>query len=111
MAAKVADGQCGLTDGSSAGDWRLPTEAELTAIMDASCVDFGHPALIGKSGTGCYATDPWTSPFVAIGSLWTSTSLPDSTSTVAASVNLLDNGHVPIFKSGGSYFWLVRAGQ
>lgn len=31
-AINVADGQCGLTDKSKAGDWRLPTRDELTAI-------------------------------------------------------------------------------
>ena len=32
-AAGLADGQCGLTDGSSAGDWRLPTKAEWEATV------------------------------------------------------------------------------
>ena len=27
-AAALADGQCGLTDGSTVGDWRLPTRGE-----------------------------------------------------------------------------------
>ena len=29
-----SDGQCGLTDGSVEGDWRLPTRAEWEAILD-----------------------------------------------------------------------------
>ena len=32
-AAGLAAGQCGLTDGSSAGDWRLPTKAEWQATI------------------------------------------------------------------------------
>ena len=31
-AASLADGQCGLTDGSVAGNWRLPTKSELISI-------------------------------------------------------------------------------
>jgi hypothetical protein len=30
----LADGQCGLTDGSSAGDWRLPNINELHSLID-----------------------------------------------------------------------------
>ena len=33
MAAGLADGQCGLSDGSFAGDWRLATEAEWQATV------------------------------------------------------------------------------
>jgi uncharacterized protein YcfL len=29
----MASGQCGVTDGSAAGDWRLPTESELRSIV------------------------------------------------------------------------------
>jgi hypothetical protein len=32
-AAQLAGGQCGLTDGSSPGDWRLPTKAEWEATI------------------------------------------------------------------------------
>ena len=30
----LADGSCGLTDGSSAGDWRLPNRFELLVLVD-----------------------------------------------------------------------------
>jgi len=32
----LASGQCGLTDGSSAGDWRLPSIRELHSVIDYS---------------------------------------------------------------------------
>jgi hypothetical protein len=32
----MADGQCGLTDGSEAGDWRLPNIRKLTSLVDFS---------------------------------------------------------------------------
>jgi len=31
----LADGSCGLTDGSIAGDWRLPNNKELFSLVDA----------------------------------------------------------------------------
>ena len=50
-AAKVADGQCGLTDGSKAGDWRLPTIKEWGAMIDKN---YSAPFLSNAAGTG-----PW----------------------------------------------------
>ena len=32
----LADGSCGLTDGSAAGDWRLPNKKELLSLIDYS---------------------------------------------------------------------------
>lgn len=32
--AQLADGQCGLADGSGAGAWRLPTRAEMLSLAD-----------------------------------------------------------------------------
>lgn len=39
---ELEDGQCGLTDGSSAGDWRLPNFRELFSVLDWSV---SHPVL------------------------------------------------------------------
>ena len=43
----LADGSCGLTDGSSAGDWRLPNLFELESLRDMGtnnpCLPSGHP--------------------------------------------------------------------
>ncbi|MFP3939218.1 MAG: DUF1566 domain-containing protein [Thermoanaerobaculia bacterium] len=43
-AATLAQGSCGLTDGSVAGDWRVPSIRELLSLVDYSQVD---PALPG----------------------------------------------------------------
>ena len=44
---RLADGQCGLTDGSQAGDWRLPDIKELVGLIDLTNYGFalpsGHP--------------------------------------------------------------------
>jgi hypothetical protein len=43
----LADGSCGLTDGSSAGDWRLPNLFELESLRNMGngnpCLPSGHP--------------------------------------------------------------------
>jgi hypothetical protein len=48
-AANLADGQCGLTVGSAADDWRLLTKEERRAFVDAS---YSNPALCNAAGTG-----------------------------------------------------------
>ena len=54
FAAALADGQCGLTDHSQPGDWRLPTRAEWESIF-RSCPS--SPEIAGRDGY-CYADDP-----------------------------------------------------
>ena len=57
----LAAGQCGLADGSKAGDWRLPNLNELESLVDVSAA---HPALTPGN------------PFVHVstGIYWSSTS-------------------------------------
>lgn len=59
-ANQLANGACGLTDGSKTGDWRLPNLVELESIVDVSA---SNPAIT----TG--------SPFINVsdGIYWTST--------------------------------------
>lgn len=47
-AAKLADGQCRLSDGSKAGDWRLPSKKELLTIIDRK---YQYPTLSNATGT------------------------------------------------------------
>jgi uncharacterized protein DUF1566 len=60
-AAALGSGQCGLTDGSLAGAWRLPTLEEWTAMLMPSCYPFpGGPTIPDKTGSACYLTGiPW----------------------------------------------------
>ena len=46
-AAALAAGTCGLTDGSAAGDWRLPHTAEWEAFYSA---EYSDPALVNTDG-------------------------------------------------------------
>jgi hypothetical protein len=43
------EGDCGLSDGSVAGDWRLPNRFELESLLDLA---FWDPALSNAAGTG-----------------------------------------------------------
>lgn len=51
FAAALGSGQCGLSDGSVPGSWRLPTLAELASLVDAR---FHDPSLSNARGDG-----PW----------------------------------------------------
>jgi len=56
-AAHVKDGDCGLTDGSSPGDWRLPTRDEWSATIARAvalgCVNGLAPSFTNDEGTNC----------------------------------------------------------
>jgi hypothetical protein len=62
-AAGLKSSDCGLTDKSSPGDWRLPTKAEWDATIARAvalgCVfggSGGPPSLTNDAGTACYGT-------------------------------------------------------
>ncbi|MBW2991578.1 DUF1566 domain-containing protein [Candidatus Woesearchaeota archaeon] len=52
ITASLADGQCDLTDGSTAGNWRVPTEAEWTDFLDTT---YASPPLCNA-----YCSAQWT---------------------------------------------------
>jgi Protein of unknown function (DUF1566). len=45
----LADGACGLSDDSEAGNWRLPNIKELQSLVDFA---YANPALPNTAGTG-----------------------------------------------------------
>ena len=53
----LKSGQCGLNDGSRAGDWRLPNARELQSLIDFA---YSGPALSNAAGTGKYNGDTFT---------------------------------------------------
>ena len=94
---KLANGQCGLTDGSTAGQWRLPDLAELSSLIDYGryAVDMpaGHP--FSKVVPGRY--------------YWSSTRTlrnPNDAVTVAVGHGLNIDGIVN-YDFGGAYVWPV----
>ena len=92
----LSAGWCGLTDGSSPGDWRLPNYKELFSLVDAENY---NPVL--QSGH----------PFTNVQSYfyWSSTS--GAHYTGAWNVDM-EEGHM-IFghPSNGQYVWPVRGGH
>lgn len=99
----LKSGDCDLTDGSAAGDWRLPNVTELESLVDAQKA---NPALT----TG--------HPFTSIQNVyyyWSSTTFVDAVfGTANANAWFVDmsDGYVSNISKGDSlYVWPVRDGQ
>jgi hypothetical protein len=102
----LASGSCGLSDGSSAGDWRLPNREELYSLVDFA---FYAPAVSNAAGTAKWsAGDPFTN--VQSSYYWSSTTY--AAETPYAWYVYMSWGYVgdnnP--KSNPYYVWPVRAG-
>jgi hypothetical protein len=93
----LASGQCGLADGSTAGQWRLPTRRELQSMTDESranpAVPVGHPGNnIQNNG------------------YWSSTTYADSPG-YAWFISLVDGSVDYDSKTSNRYAWPVRDGE
>jgi hypothetical protein len=101
-ADSLSAGQCGLTDGSVSGSWRLPTKSEWEAFV---CTSFNGPAVCNTAGT-----DQWTEndPFNNVpsnGLYWSST---ESTSTARA-INIYNGTQFFYYSKSSLYLvWPVR---
>lgn len=95
--AALATTYCGLTDGSTAGQWRLPNRNELQSLIDYTR---SSPAL------------PTGHPFTGVQSsyYWSSTTFAPGTG-LAWFVSLSDGSVGANGKAGGGYVWPVRGGQ
>ena len=105
-ANSLANGNCSLSDGSAAGDWRLPNVKELQSLIDFAYI---APALSNTAGTG-----QWTpgNPFTGVQSdnYWSSTTIADNTD-YAWSVFVYNGGVYGGIKTDSHYVWPVRGGQ
>ena len=123
-AAGLKSGDCGLTDHSSAGNWRLPSlecpspstvcypyspippTGEFATIFAPSC---GAPYILNTAGTGCWTEG---NPFsgVQVNLYWSSTTYANDPGLVwyvyLGFGNVTLNG-----KNGTIYVWPVRGGQ
>ena len=107
--AALAAGQCGLTDGSEAGMWRLATATEWTAMVtSARRQGFTAPTLTDSAGDA-----QWTEgdPFLAVqsggGGYWSSTEIDITT---AHDLKFVDGNLDPDDKSETNWVWPVRIG-
>jgi hypothetical protein len=102
----LANGQCGLTDDSSAGDWRLPNLRELHSLLHCGVAD---PALPDTAGTG-----QWTegNPFSGVQSetYWSSTTSASSPGG-AWRVYLKRGNSGTASKDDSYYVWPVQGGE
>ncbi|OAD20747.1 protein containing DUF1566 [Candidatus Thiomargarita nelsonii] len=104
IAANLANGQCGLSDGSIVGMWRLPTKLEWGVMIDKN---YSNPALSNAAGTSQWTEgDAFTGVQSSI--YWSST----ANGTSSAWVVRLDNGDVFSHDQANTGdVWAVRGGQ
>jgi hypothetical protein len=116
-AAALKSGDCaGLTDGSSAGDWRLPTKAEWSSTI-GKAVALGcklssrsDPTLTNDVGTQCLSAGPSSFAGVASDAYWSS-STDENAPAAAGFANLADTAVAGSAKDGTLRVWPVRGGQ
>jgi len=99
----LADGLCMLTDGSSAGDWRLPNRRELFSLVHD---EYFNPALPNTAGTGQWSYDD---PFLYVQSYiyWSS----NTSGSSAWFVNMSSGQVHTAYKVHEHWAWPVRGGH
>ncbi|MCB0155913.1 MAG: DUF1566 domain-containing protein, partial [Anaerolineae bacterium] len=98
LASILADGSCGLSDGSASGNWRLPNLNELHSLIDLSQSAPAMPA--GHSFID-----------VQTGVYWSSTTSTPNRRNIAWNVYLYTGGVYDGYKTFTNYVWPVRGGQ
>jgi hypothetical protein len=114
-AAGLEDGECGFTDGSSPGDWRLPTieewDSTVARAFTLGCTGASAPSLTNILGTACFSVGP--QPFTNVQSTyyWSSTAY-ENLENRAWLMDLSSGTHPYTLRTYmGSYVWPVRSGK
>jgi len=114
------DGQCDLTDGSSAGDWRLPTKAEWEATIARAvalgCVfgappPKGFPSLTNDAGAACLIEGSTSFVGVQSNSPYWSSDSEEANPIEAWRVQLRFGFISPGGKNPAFFVWPVRGGH
>jgi hypothetical protein len=102
-----------LTDGSSPGDWRLPTKEEWEATVEQAvalgCTGRNAPALVNKPGTECFSVEWPAFNNVQTAKYWSSVTNAEFP-FAARYVNLYSGGMYGNLKTESGYVWPVRGG-
>jgi len=109
---------CGLSDNSTPGEWRLPSKAEWAAMIEDALGDIGDPnctitppTITNDSGLGCWLSGPSSFTDVEEGFYWSSTTFvwfPSGIWGVSLESGTFGNNHKD---SELGYIWPVRGGQ
>ncbi len=99
---------CGLTDGSSQGDWRLPTKTEWMAMVAYAKMKGYSPVLTNAAGTAPLADGDAFNNVQSTNFYWTSTVNPLNI-TQAWIVNM--EAGTFFLTSSAAFVWPVRGGQ
>ncbi len=120
-AAGLEHGECGLTDNSSPGDWRLPTETEWEATIAEATICTGEraPSLMNTPGISCYMNgpQPFTGvmigppPFPDVGAIYWSSIAYAPDPSFAMTGNLYRGYVGRSYKTNADFVWPVRGGQ
>jgi formylglycine-generating enzyme required for sulfatase activity len=108
--AGLKDGQCMLKDGSSPGDWRLPTNKEWEAAMaPAKSMMCSYPTLTDDAGTGCYKGGQSSFTEVESDYYWTSTQVEGQGRVYVGDI---DHGNIlNVDPPNSQRVWPVRGAQ
>lgn len=113
----AASQDCGLSDSSSPGEWRLPSVEEWEAMMADAQGDGGDPDCSGTppmitndSGLGCWLSGPSSFTHVLPSRYWSS-SADVGESNLLWTGELSDAGGGLASKGAGGRVWPVRGGQ
>ncbi len=106
-ASSLATGTCGLTDSSSAGDWRLPTLQELVSLVH---YDYYNPAISNATGNAKWTTDGEAFSGVQMGYYWSS-SIYVNGASFAWYMNPNIGNVNSYYKGTALYVWPVRGGK
>jgi hypothetical protein len=113
----AADHDCGLSDGSSPGEWRLPSIEEWEAMVadalgvdgDPNCVST-PPTITNDSGLGCWVSGPSSFTGVVASGYWSASNWSNAPHGVWYMA--LNGGYVSgNIKINLMYVWPVRGGQ